>query len=70
MTEGETIRRVKAYLDSFESRVKLCDFKAVDTAFSLGMDRQLMTSDEFERYYQLSQRFKRECDCVKRYPNK
>lgn len=66
--EEETIGRVKAYLDVFESEVKLCHFRAIDTAFSLGMDRQLMSDEEYERYYQLSQRFKRECECIKRYP--
>ncbi len=67
MTKGETIGRVKAYLDSFESHVKLCDFKSIDIAFSLGMDRTLMTDEEFERYESLSRRFNRECECSKRY---
>lgn len=65
--EEETIGRVKAYIDSFESKVKICDFSALDVAFSLGMDRTLMTNEEYERYYSLRQRFNRECKCVKRY---
>ena len=68
MIKEETIGRVKTYLDSFESKIKICDFSVIDAAFSLGMDRTLMTNEEYERYFQLSQRFKRECECIKRYP--